>query len=83
MSKHKDEKHRHHESGAEWSFGHDDLGLLPRPNDPAQGPIELSPGEGVATSASEESALREQVASKDKEIAELKDKYLRALADTR
>ena len=30
----------------------------------------------------EESALREEIASKDKEIADLKDKYLRALADT-
>src|SRR5712671_2556408 len=81
MSKHKDEKHRHQESGPEWSLGHDEHRPSSTPGDPTQGPIELNPSD-VATASSEESALREQIASKDKEIAELKDKYLRALADT-
>ncbi len=82
MSKHKDEKHRHHESGAEWSLGHDD----PRPSAEApQGrsdPIELSPNDQAGDPPAPMAALQEQLANKDKEIAELKDKYLRALADT-
>ena len=81
MSKHKDEKHRHQESGPEWSLGHDEHRPSSTPGDPTQGPIELNPSD-VATAPSEESALREQIASKDKEIAELKDKFLRALSDT-
>lgn len=79
MSKHKDEKHRHQGSTAEWSLGHDEP--KPATDDPAQRPIELNPDD-VAEASSEMAALREQLAGKDKEIADLKDKYLRALADT-
>jgi molecular chaperone GrpE len=83
MSKHKDDKHRHHESGAEWSLGHDEHpSAQPAPNDPAQRPIELSPEHQAAEEPAEVAALHEQIANKDNEIAELKDKYLRALADT-
>ncbi|MGA8566518.1 MAG: nucleotide exchange factor GrpE [Candidatus Binataceae bacterium] len=83
MSKHKDEKHRHHQSGAEWSLGHDDpRSAPPAPNDPPQRPIELNPDDQAPAQSDEVAALREQIANKDKEIAELKDKYLRALADT-
>jgi molecular chaperone GrpE len=78
MSKHKDEKHRHHESAAEWSLGHEEHGAA---GDPAASPIELS-DDLVAPQSPEIAALREQIGNKDKEIAELKDKYLRALADT-
>ncbi|HVB80333.1 MAG TPA: nucleotide exchange factor GrpE [Candidatus Binataceae bacterium] len=83
MSKHKDEKHRHHESAAEWSLGHDERKpASDKPADAAERPIELSP-EDLATPQSPETAgLSEQLADKDREIAELKDKYLRALADT-
>jgi molecular chaperone GrpE len=83
MSKHKDDKHRNHESGAEWSLGHDERPPgQPAPNDPAQRPIELSPQDQAAEQPAEVAELREQLANKDKEIAELKDRYLRALADT-
>jgi molecular chaperone GrpE len=83
MSKHKDDKHRNHESGAEWSLGHDERRPgQPAPNDPAQRPIELSPEDQAAEQPAEVAELREQLANKDKEIAELKDRYLRALADT-
>jgi molecular chaperone GrpE len=79
MSKHKDEKYRHRDSGAEWSMGHDEH----KPgDDPAASPIELSQDDITAPQSPEIAALREQIANKDKEIAELKDKYLRALADT-
>lgn len=81
MSKHKDEKHRHEHSGAEWSLGHE--GRKPAPEDSASSPIELNPDDLAGSQPSAElSALHEQIANKDKEIAELKDKYLRALADT-
>jgi molecular chaperone GrpE len=79
MSKHKDEKHRHHESAAEWSLGHDEPGQA---DGPADRPIDLRPEEAATPQSSELAALREQIAAKDKEVAELKDKYLRALADT-
>jgi len=83
MSKHKDDKHRNHESGTEWSLGHDERRRgEPAPNDPAQRPIELSPEDQAAEQPAEVAELREQLANKDKEIAELKDRYLRALADT-
>ncbi len=83
MSKHKDDKHRNHESGAEWSLGHDERRPgQPAPNDPAQRPIELSAEDQAAEQPAEVAELREQLANKDKEIAELKDKYLRAVADT-
>jgi molecular chaperone GrpE len=83
MSKHKDDKHRNHESGAEWSLGHDERRPgQPAPNDPAQRPIELSPEDQAAEQPAEVAELHEQLANKDKEIAELKDRYLRALADT-
>jgi molecular chaperone GrpE len=85
MSKHKDEKHR--QPSAEWSLGHEEHGAAP--DDPARRPIELNPehlAEAKSSEAeaksSETTALQEQIANKDKEIAELKDKYLRALADT-
>jgi molecular chaperone GrpE len=86
MSKHKDEKHRHGESAAEWSLGHDEH--KPTPEDPAQRPIELNPDdmaappEGAGIHEPAANQLADQLADKDKEIAELKDKYLRALADT-
>jgi molecular chaperone GrpE len=83
MSKHKDDKHRNHESGAEWSLGHDERRPgQPAPDDPAPRPIELSPEDQAAEQPAEVAELREQLANKDKEIAELKDRYLRALADT-
>jgi molecular chaperone GrpE len=82
MSKAKDEKHRHHQPGAEWSLGHDDPKPgPPAPNDQAQRPIELSPDDQALEQPAEVAALQQQIANKDKEIAELKDKYLRALAD--
>jgi len=79
MSKHKDEKHRHQKSAAEWSLGHEEPGPAA---DPGASPIELSPDDLVTPQSPEVGALREQIANQDKEIAELKDKYLRALADT-
>jgi molecular chaperone GrpE len=83
MSKPKDEKHRHHESGHEWSLGHDEHRPAPAaPSDPTRPPIELSPDDQAGEHSAEVAALLEQIANKDKEIAELKDKYLRALADT-
>ncbi len=81
MSKHKDDKHSRDESRAEWSLGNNDSSR-DAPNDSAQRPIELSPDDQALEQPSEVAALLEQVANKDKEIAELKDKYLRALADT-
>jgi molecular chaperone GrpE len=83
MSKHhKDEKHSHPESGAEWSLGHDETKTAPTAsNAPTQRPIELSPDDRAGDPPAEVAALQEQIANKDKEIAELKDKYLRALAD--
>ncbi len=80
MSKHKDEKPRHEHSAAEWSLGHEERKSAP--DDPGQSAVELSPDGSIAPQSSELAALREQIANKDKEIAELKDKYLRALADT-
>ncbi len=53
--------------------------------DQADAGAESVHGEGGQTSAGIESgldALRAQIAEKDKEIAELKDKYLRTLADS-
>jgi molecular chaperone GrpE len=79
MSKHKDEKHRHHDSAAESSLGHESR----EPADDSAGrSIEPGPGDSATPQSSETAALREQIAAKDKEVAELKDKYLRALADT-
>lgn len=78
MSKHKDQKPRH--ETAEWSLGHEER--KDSPDDPAQNPIELHPDDSSASQSSELAELREQIANKDKEIADLKDKYLRALADT-
>ncbi len=78
MSKHKDEKHRHHESAAEWSLGHEPG----QADGSADRPSDLRPEEPATPESSEMAALREQIAAKDKEVAELKDKYLRALADT-
>src|SRR6202163_1519596 len=80
MSKHKDEKHRHEHPAAEWSLGHEERKSAP--DDPAPSPVELGPDPPIAPQSSELAALREQIANKDKEIAEVKDKYLRALADT-
>src|ERR1700722_8501175 len=80
MSKNKDEKNHRQESAPEWSLGHDESG--PAPNDPGQSPIDLSPDDVATPDASEAAGIREQLANKDKEIAELRDKYLRALADT-
>jgi molecular chaperone GrpE len=80
MSKNKDEKNHSQESAPEWSLGHDESG--PAPNDPGQSPIHLSPDDVATPDASEAAGIREQLANKDKEIAELRDKYLRALADT-
>ncbi len=51
----------------------------------ADGGAEPAHGEGIPTSAGIEGdldSLRAQIAEKDKEIAELKDKYLRTLADS-
>lgn len=85
MSKHKDEKHHHHEAGAGHRPGHDEHRSTPGAT--AAGPAEPGPNDGAAaaapeaTAAASEAALREELASKDKEIAELKDKYLRALAE--
>ncbi len=57
----------------DWGFGQ------------ADGGAESAHGEGSPTSAGIESdlnSLQAQIAEKDKEIAELKDKYLRTLADS-
>jgi molecular chaperone GrpE len=83
MSKHNDEKHRQHHRTAEWSLGHDEHGLTGDPAEtPAETPIQLNQDDIAATPSTEVNALREEVANKDKEITELRDKYLRALADT-
>jgi molecular chaperone GrpE len=83
MSKHKDEKHRHQESATEWSLGQDERKpVSDGPAEAAERPIELNPDDLAASQSSETAGLRGQIADKDKEIAELKDKYLRALADT-
>jgi molecular chaperone GrpE len=82
MTKHKDEKHRHHQS-AEGNLGHHEH--KPAADDPAgavERPIELNPDDSATPQSSETAGLRDEIAAKDKEIAELKDKYLRALADT-
>jgi molecular chaperone GrpE len=79
MSKHNDEKHRNQQSAPEWSLGHDDEVAA---NEAAGDPIELSPGDVATAESAELASLREQIAAKDREIAEVKDKYLRALADT-
>ncbi|MGC2760265.1 MAG: nucleotide exchange factor GrpE, partial [Candidatus Binatus sp.] len=53
--------------------------------DQADAGAESVHGEGSHSSAGSESeldSLRAQIAEKDKEIAELKDKYLRTLADS-
>jgi molecular chaperone GrpE len=75
MSKHKDEKHHGHAPGSAHGSAHDEH----RTHDRTEGPIELNPNDAVA--GGPETELREQLAGKDKEIAELKDKYLRALAE--
>ncbi len=49
---------------------------------PASDPIELGSEHLADPQGTEKAGLLEQIANKDKEIAELKDKYLRALADT-
>jgi len=90
MSKHRDEKHHHHGSADGWSMGHDEHRHKPESQpgpeessqDAASGPIELGSEHLAGSQDAEKTALLEQVANKDKEIAELKDKYLRALADT-
>jgi molecular chaperone GrpE len=82
MSKHKDEKHHGHAPGAGHGSGHDEHRSghdEQRTGDQTEGPIELNLSDAVATGP--EAGLREQLAGKDKEIAELKDKYLRALAE--
>jgi molecular chaperone GrpE len=61
-------------------LGHDERKSAP--DDPPQSPIELHPDDSIGPQSSELAELREQIANKDKEIADLKDKYLRALADT-
>jgi molecular chaperone GrpE len=80
MSKHKDEKHHHHGSATEWSMGHDDHRADAA--ETADKPIDLNPEHVAEERSADVSALKEQLASKDKEIADLKDKYLRALAET-
>lgn len=81
MSKHKDEKHRHHhQPAAEWKLGQEQH--QPAPDDPPSNPIELGADDQAEAQSSDVAALREQIAGKDKEIAELKDKYLRALAES-
>ena len=84
MSKHKDEKHHHrHEPEAGQGSGHDEHHPGHdghQSSDSSERPIELSPSDAVA--AGVEAELREQISLKDKEIAELKDKYLCALAET-
>lgn len=79
MSKPKDEKrHTSDPKAGEWS-----LGDAPAPGDQATDPKARASGDGGATvvALSEVDALRAQVADKDREIADLKDKYLRSLAD--
>lgn len=71
-----DEHHHKHQQpqGEESSHG--------AASDPIElGSEHLAAGQGPEKDA-ERAALLEQIAGKDKEIAELKDKYLRALADT-
>jgi len=76
MSKHKDEKHHGHGPGAAHGSAHEEHRI---PGQQAEGPIELNPNDAIG--GEPETGLREQLAGKDKEIAELKDKYLRALAE--
>ena len=70
-------------------MGHDEQrhpGPPPAGEESSQGaasdPIELGSEHLADPQGPEKAALLEQIANKDKEIAELKDKYLRALADT-
>jgi molecular chaperone GrpE len=52
------------------------------PDGPAEKSVELTPDQEVKTEpASPIEKLQAQIADKDKELAELKDRYLRALAD--
>jgi molecular chaperone GrpE len=84
MSKSKDEKHRTGDPGgtsrheAEWELGGEEI--KPEP-DSESDPIPLTERD-VAASAEELGELRAKLAEKDREISDLKDKYLRALADT-
>ncbi len=87
MSTAKNDKHHNPEGEAadprtrEWSLGGE--GESPTPGDPPSDPKPRVSGDGGASVVplSEIDALRAQLADKDREIAELKDKYLRALAD--
>jgi molecular chaperone GrpE len=51
-------------------------------NSGMEGEFDPASAEGAAPAGGEIEALRAQLTEKDKEIAELKDKYLRTLADT-
>src|SRR5579875_2524978 len=78
-------KHEPHSDGKE----HHGQARSDRHHDHAPEPIKLTPADETHSEAANESAppeetietLRAQLADKDREIAELKDKYLRALAD--
>lgn len=59
-------RHKHHQDG----------------NPGMDGEFDPASAEGAAPAGGELEALRAQLTEKDKEIAELKDKYLRTLADT-
>jgi molecular chaperone GrpE len=81
MSKHKNGKHedeRPEPGPREWSLGGE--GANADPPEAGEGPIPLTEGD-VDPSSAEPAGLRAKLAEKDREIAELKDKYLRALAD--
>jgi molecular chaperone GrpE len=77
---HSDGKEQHGQARSDHHHDHDDH---------APEPIELTPADEAHPEAANESTqpeetvetLRAQLANKDREIAELKDKYLRALAD--
>jgi molecular chaperone GrpE len=85
MSKTKDDKHRVPTAGASDPGASESQGLGEEQAaiEGAADPRGQAGGDGAAKAApnSELEALRAQVAEKEREIAELKDKYLRALAD--
>ena len=87
MSKSKDKGHHHapgagaaHSKSDEWTLGKAEEASAPEPSAPDQ-KSSASPADGATAPSSEADDLSVQLAEKERELAELKDKYLRALAD--
>lgn len=89
MSKSKEKGHHHapsagasgHKPG-EWTLGKEDEVSAPeQPGNVSEAGAPANDG-GTVEQSPELDSLRSQLAEKDRELAEFKDKYLRALADT-